>query len=108
MSMLAFLVLGIAMLGTFCGLDLVWLHPTPVWLCLDITTCKRHLYDAGLLYAYPFFAPCDDMLVMLACATHWLSLAFMHIYTLTSCSCMSLAYSYVVHAPIQWNYGHSI
>ena len=29
---------------------------------------------------FPFFAPCDDTLAMLVCATRWLS---MHLYTLT-------------------------
>ena len=68
MSVFASLVLGFAMLSALCVLDLVWLHPTPVWLCLGVTTCEMHLRDASLLYAYPFFAPCDDMLALLACA----------------------------------------
>ena len=68
MSMFASLVLGFAMLSALHGLDLVWLHPTPVWLCLGVTTCEMHLSDAGLLYAYPFLTPCDDMLPSLACA----------------------------------------
>ena len=68
MSMFASLVLGFAMLSALRGLDLVWLHPTPMWLCFSVTTCEMHLCDAGLLYAYPFFAPCDNMLALLACA----------------------------------------
>ena len=68
MSMFASLVLGFAMPSALRGLDLVWLHPTPMWLCFSVTTCEMHLCDAGLLYAYPFFAPCDNMLALLACA----------------------------------------
>ena len=68
MSMFASLVLGFAMLSALRGHDLVWLHPTPVWLCLGVATCEMHLCDASLLYAYPFVAPCDDMLPLLACA----------------------------------------
>ena len=68
MSVFVSLVLGFAMLSALCVLDLVWLHPTPVWLCLGVTTCEMHLRDASLLYAYPFSAPCDDMLALLACA----------------------------------------
>ena len=56
------------MLSTLCELDLVWLHPTSVWLFLGVTPCEMHLYDASLLYAYPFSAPCDDMLALLTCA----------------------------------------
>ena len=68
MSMFASLVLGFAMLSALRGLNLVWLHPTPVWLCLGVTTCEMHLFDAGLLYAYRFSTPCDNMLALLACA----------------------------------------
>ena len=54
MSMFASLVLGFAMLSALHGLDLVWLHPTPVWLCLGVTTC-------------------GCILVMLVCSMHTLS-----------------------------------
>ena len=64
-SMFASLVLGFAMLSALRGFDLVWLHPTLVWFCSGVTTCE-HLCDAGLLYAYPFSTPCDDMLALLA------------------------------------------
>ena len=37
MLVLASLVLGLAMLDTLYGLDLVWLHPTPMRPCLDVT-----------------------------------------------------------------------
>ena len=36
------------------------------------------------LCVLPFSAPCDDMLTMLVCATHWL---YMHLYTF---ACMSM------------------
>ena len=65
-SMFASLVLGFAMLSALRGLDLTWLHPMLMWLCLGVTTCEMHLHDAGFLYAYPFSAPCDDVLALLA------------------------------------------
>ena len=65
--MFASLVLGFAMLSTLHGLDLVWFHPTHVWLCLGVTTCEMHLHDVNLLYACPFPAPCSDMLALLSC-----------------------------------------
>ena len=37
MLVLAFLVLGFAMLGTLRRLDLLWLHPTPMRPCSDVT-----------------------------------------------------------------------
>ena len=46
-SMFASLVLGFAMLSALRGLDLMWLHPMLVWLCLGVTTCEMHLHDAG-------------------------------------------------------------
>ena len=79
MLVLASLVLGFAMLDTFHGLDLVWLHLTPMRPCLDVTIWEASP-DAGLLRTYPSLsAPCDAMLTMLVCATCWLS---MHLYTL--------------------------
>ena len=66
--MFSSLILGFAMLSTLCELDLVWLHPTSVWLFLGVTPCEMHLYDASLLYAYPFSASFEDMLALLACA----------------------------------------
>ena len=80
MLVLASLVLGFATLDAFSGFMVMWLHPTPMRPCLDVTT-----WDASpwcrLLRAYlsPFSASCDDMLTMLVCATRWLS---MHLYTL--------------------------
>ena len=79
MLVLASLVLGFAMLGTLRRLDLVWLHPTPMRPCSDVTI-QEASPDAGLLRVYPsLFAPHDAMLTMFVCATHWLS---MHLYTL--------------------------
>ena len=106
MPMLAFLILGFAMLDAFCGLDLVWLHLTPMRPSLDVTT-----WDASqrclLLRAYlsAFCTPCDDILAMLVCAP----IGFICIFTcLFTCSCMSLACQCVVHASTQWSYGHLI
>ena len=62
------LVLGFVMLNALCGLDFVWIHPTPVWLCLGVTICEIHFCDAGLLYAYPFSAPYNDILALLTYA----------------------------------------
>ena len=68
MLVLASLVLGYPMIDALRKLDLVWLHPTPMKLCV------------GLLYAYPsIFVPHDAMLTMFVYATNWLS---MHLYTL--------------------------
>ena len=68
------------MFDALCGLDLVWLHPTPMRPCSDVTIWKVSL-DVRLLLACPslFFAPCDDMLTMLVCATCWL---YVHLYAL--------------------------
>ena len=52
MLVLASLVLGFAMLDTLRGLDLVWLHLTPMRPCLGVTTWDASP-DAGLLCAYP-------------------------------------------------------
>ena len=69
MLVLASLVLGYPMIDALRKLDLVWLHPTPMKLCVR------------LLYAYPsIFVPHDAMLTMFVYATNWLS---MHLYTLT-------------------------
>ena len=79
MLVLASLVLGFAMLDALHGLDLVWLHPTPMRPCLDVTIWEAFL-DVGSLLAYSSLpASCDAMLTMLVCATRWLS---MHLYTL--------------------------
>ena len=81
--MLASLVLGFAMLDTFRGLDLIWLHPTPMRPCLDVTILEASP-DAMLLHIYPSFsAPCDAMLTMFVQATCWLS---MHLCTLAHMS----------------------
>ena len=51
MIVLASLVLGFAMLDALCGLDPIWLHPTPMRPCLGVTTWDPSP-DAGLLCAY--------------------------------------------------------
>ena len=79
MLVLASLVLGYAMFGALHGLDLVWLHPTPIRPCSDVTIWEA-FSDAWLLHAYPSLsAPHDAMLTMLVCATRW---PFMPLYTL--------------------------
>ena len=66
------------------SLVVVWLHPTSMRPCLDVT-----IWDASpwcrLLYAYSslFFYPRDALLAMLVCATCWLS---KHLYTLAHMS----------------------
>ena len=52
MIVLASLVLGFAMLDALCGLDLIWLHPTPMRPCLGVITWDPSP-DVGLLRAYP-------------------------------------------------------
>jgi len=83
MLVLASLVLGFAMLNAFGRLDLVWLHPTPMRPCLDVTIWEASL-DARLLRTYlSLSASCDAMLTMFVCATRWLS---MHLCTLAHMS----------------------
>ena len=79
MLVLAFLIIGFAMLYALCRLDLVWLHPTPTRPCLDVTIWEASP-NAGLLHTYlSLSAPCDAMLTMFVRTTCWLS---MHLYTL--------------------------
>ena len=73
MLMLASLVLGFAMLDALRGFVVVWLHPTPMRSCSDVTIWEASP-DVGLLRAYP-----SVFRSMLVCATSWLS---MHLYTL--------------------------
>ena len=83
MLVLASIVLGFAMLNAFHRLDLVWLHPTPMRPCLDVTIWEASL-DARLLRTYlSLSAPCDAMLTMFVCTTRWLS---MHLCTLAHMS----------------------
>ena len=78
MLVLASLVLGFAMFGALCGLDLVWLHPKLMRPCSNVTIWEESS-DARLFRTYPSLsALCDDMLAVLVCAIHWLS---MHLYT---------------------------
>ena len=74
MLVLASLVLGFAMLDTFCGLDFVWLHLTPI----RPFGCD-HL--GGIFRCWVTL--CDAMLTMYVHATCWLS---MHLYTLAHIS----------------------
>ena len=52
MPVLASLVLGFAMLGALRGLDLVWLHPTPMRPCSDVIIWEASP-DARLHVACP-------------------------------------------------------
>ena len=52
-SMLASLVLGFSMLGALRGLDLVWLHLTPIRPCLDVTAWDASSW-CQLFRVYPF------------------------------------------------------
>ena len=95
MLMLASLVLGYAMFGALHGLDLVWLHLTPMRPCSDVTIWEA-FPDVGLLHAYPsLFHSADAMLTMLVYATRWLS---MPLYTLAYMfmhkSCLLLCHPY--------------
>ena len=77
------LVLGFAMLDALHGLDHVWLHPTPMRPCLDVTIWEA-FPDARLLCTYPSLSdPCDAMLTMFVRAIHWLSV---HLYLLAHMS----------------------
>ena len=52
MLVLASLVLGFAMFGALCRLDLVWLHPMPIRPCLYVTIWEASP-NAVLPHAYP-------------------------------------------------------
>ena len=83
MLVLASLVLGFTMLDVLRELDLIWLHLTPMRLCLDVTDWEASP-DARLLRTYPSLSsPCDAMLTMFVCTTRWLS---MLLYTLAHTS----------------------
>ena len=74
------IVLGFAMLDALRGLDLVWLHLTPMRLC-SIVTIWEASPNAKLLCTYlSFSASRDAMLTMFVYATCWLS---MHLYILS-------------------------
>ena len=79
MLMLPSLVLGFVMFRALCGLDLVWLHPTPMRPCSDVTVWEASP-NARLLRAYPslfHFAWC---------------------YAYHACLCYSLAFDASLHA----------
>ena len=83
MLVLAFLVIGFAMLNALRGLDIVWLHPTPTRPCLDVTIWEASP-DAGLFRTYPSLStPCNAILIMFVRTTCLLS---MHICTLAHMS----------------------
>ena len=73
MLVLASLFLSFTTLNALSGFVVVWLHPTPMRSCSDVTIWEASP-DVGLLRAYP-----SVFRSMLVCATSWLS---MHLYTL--------------------------
>ena len=52
MLVLASLVLGFATFDALSGYMVVWLHPMPRRLCLDVTTWEASS-DVGLLHVHP-------------------------------------------------------
>ena len=52
----------------------MWLHPTPMRPCSDVTIwgCIAMMFVASCA-PFPFSGPCDDMLTILVCATCWIS-----------------------------------
>ena len=73
MLVLASLVLGFVMLDTLRGLDLVWLHPTPIRPCSDVTIWEA-FPDVELLRVYPSLFRSTRCCACHACLCH--SLAF--------------------------------
>ena len=76
-------MLMLTSLDALRGLDLVWLHSTPMRPCLDVTIWEASP-DARLLRIYPSLSTlCDAMHTMFVHTTHWLS---MHLYMLAHMS----------------------
>lgn len=82
MHMLASLVLGFTMLDTLSRFVAMWLHPTPMWPCLDVTI-RDALPWCRLLHAYLslFFFFCSAQF-----------------YAYHACLCHSLAFYASLHA----------
>ena len=80
MLVVAFLVLGFATLDALSGFGgcVVMSNAHEALFGCDYLGCITMMPIAPCI-PFPFFAPCDDMLAMLVCDTHWLS---MHLYTL--------------------------
>ena len=72
MLVLVSLVLGFAMLDALRGLDLVWLHPTAMRPCLDVTIWEASP-DVGLLHAYPSLFRSVRCYAYHACLCHLLA-----------------------------------
>ena len=96
MLLLASLVLGFATFDTLSGFVVVWLHPTPIRPCLDVTT-----WDASpwcwLLCAYhspfPLLATCHACLCHLL--TFYASLhACLHVHAWVLLACVSSMFQY--------------
>ena len=93
MLVLTSLVLGFAMFGIFRGLDLVWLHLTPIRPCLNITIWEASR-DARLLRAYPFLFCFARCYTYHACLCHLLAFyaslhACLHVYAWVLLACVS-------------------
>ena len=90
MFALASLVLGFAMFGALRGLDLVWLHLTPMRPCLGVTTWGASP-DVGLLYANLSPFPLRVTICLLCLFVPLVG--FICIFTcLFTCPCMSLVF----------------
>ena len=84
MLVLASLVLGFAMFSALHELNLVWLHPTPMRPCSDITLWKASP-DARLLRVYPSHFRSVRCYAQHACLCHSLDFfaslhAYLHVY----------------------------
>ena len=67
-------MLVLASLDALRGLDLVWLHSTPMRPCLDVTIWEASL-DARLLRIYPSLSTlCNAMHTNFVHTTCWLSM----------------------------------
>ena len=69
MLVLAFLVLGFTTLDALSGFVVVWLHPTPMRLCSDVTIWEASL-NAGLLRVYHSLFRFSQCYACHACLCH--------------------------------------
>ena len=85
MLVLASLVLSFATLDALSGFVVVWLHPTPMRLCSDVTTWDASSW-CQLLYAYlfPFSLRAIIMLAMLNALSGFV-VVWLHLTPVMSC-----------------------
>ena len=69
MLVLAFLVLGFTTLDALSGFVVVWLHPTPMRLCSDVTIWEASL-NVGLLRVYHSLFRFSQCYACHACLCH--------------------------------------